>query len=91
MGTEGHRKVQVFSSEIVEDARTLLTQKTTEPVPQPAFVHDGGGDTDAVASSRGVAEKRLFIDHADSSAGREGDKDQSNCSFGVHGEIEWAG
>ena len=35
MGTEGHRKVQVFSSEIVEDARTLLTQKTTEPVPQP--------------------------------------------------------
>ena len=35
MGTEGHRKVQVFSSEIVEDARTLLTQRTTEPVPQP--------------------------------------------------------
>ena len=55
------------------------------------FVHDGGSDTDAVASSRGVAEKRLFIDHADSSAGREGDKDQSNSSLGVHGEIEWAG
>jgi hypothetical protein len=54
------------------------------------FVHDGGGDTDAVASSRGVAEKRLFIDHAGSSAGREGDKDQSNSSLGVHGEIEWA-
>ena len=36
MGTEGHRKVQVFSSEIVEDARTLLTQRTTEPVPQPS-------------------------------------------------------
>ena len=36
MGTEGHRKVQVFSSEIVEDARMLLTQKTSEPVPQPA-------------------------------------------------------
>ena len=35
MGTEGHRKVQVFSSEIVEEARMLLTQKTTEPVPQP--------------------------------------------------------
>ena len=35
MGTEGHRKVQVFSSEIVEDARMLLTQKTSEPVPQP--------------------------------------------------------
>jgi hypothetical protein len=35
MGTEGHRKVQVFSSEIVEDARMLLTQKTREPVPQP--------------------------------------------------------
>jgi len=34
MGTEGRRKVQVFSSEIVEDARMLLTQKTTEPVPQ---------------------------------------------------------
>jgi hypothetical protein len=28
--------VQVFSSEIVEDARLLLTQKTSEPVPQPA-------------------------------------------------------
>jgi hypothetical protein len=84
MGTEGRRKVQVFSSEIVEDARMLLTQKTSEPV------HDGGGDTDAVASSRGVAEKRLFIDHADSSSGAEGDKDQSNGSFGVHGEIEWA-
>ena len=36
MGTEGHRRVQVFSSEIVEDARMLLTQKTSEPVPQPA-------------------------------------------------------
>jgi len=35
MGLEGRRKVQVFSSEILEDARTLLTQKTTEPVPQP--------------------------------------------------------
>jgi hypothetical protein len=36
MGTEAHRKVQVFSMEIVEDARTLLTQRTTEPVPQPS-------------------------------------------------------
>ena len=36
MGTEGYRRVQVFSSEIVEDARMLLTQKTSEPVPQPA-------------------------------------------------------
>ena len=35
MGTEAHRKVQVFSMEIVEDARTLLTQRTTEPAPQP--------------------------------------------------------
>jgi hypothetical protein len=35
MGTAGSRKVQVFSSEIVEDARLLLTQKTSEPVPQP--------------------------------------------------------
>jgi hypothetical protein len=35
MGTEVHRKVQVFSSEIVEEARVLLTQKTAEPVPQP--------------------------------------------------------
>jgi hypothetical protein len=35
MGTDGGRKVQVFSSEIVEDARLLLTQKTSEPVPQP--------------------------------------------------------
>ena len=36
MGIAGSRKVQVFSSEIVEDARLLLTQKTSEPVPQPA-------------------------------------------------------
>jgi hypothetical protein len=35
MGTAGPRKVQVFSSEIVEEARILLTQKTSEPVPQP--------------------------------------------------------
>lgn len=35
MGRAGSRKVQVFSSEIVEEARILLTQKTTEPVPQP--------------------------------------------------------
>jgi hypothetical protein len=35
MGTGGRRKVQVFSSEVVEEARVLLTQKTTEPVPQP--------------------------------------------------------
>jgi hypothetical protein len=35
MGTEGHGRVQVFSSEIVEDARLMLTQKTSEPVPQP--------------------------------------------------------
>jgi hypothetical protein len=27
MGTEERRKVQVFSSEIVEEDRTLLTQK----------------------------------------------------------------
>ena len=36
MRTEGHHRVQVFSSEIVEEARMLLTQKTAEPVPQPA-------------------------------------------------------
>ena len=41
MGTAGHRKVQVFSSEIVEDARLLLTQKTSEPVPQPASLMMG--------------------------------------------------
>ena len=35
MGTAGHCKVQVFSSDVVEELRTLLTQKTTEPVPQP--------------------------------------------------------
>jgi hypothetical protein len=35
MGTAGHRKVQVFTSEIVEEARLLLTQKTSELVPQP--------------------------------------------------------
>ena len=35
MGTGGRRKVQVFSSDVVEELRTLLTQKTTEPVPQP--------------------------------------------------------
>ena len=35
MGTEGRRKVQVFSLDVVEKLRTLLTQKTTEPVPQP--------------------------------------------------------
>jgi hypothetical protein len=35
MGTAGPRKVQVFSPEMVEEARTLLTQKTREPVPQP--------------------------------------------------------
>jgi len=38
------------------------------------LVHDGAVIRDAVASSRGVAEKRLFIDHADSSAGGEGIK-----------------
>ena len=41
MGTEGHRRVQVFSSEIVEDARMLLTQKTSEPVPQPGSLMMG--------------------------------------------------
>jgi hypothetical protein len=66
----------------VVDSKDFRTRAATR------FVHDGGGDTDAVASSRGVAEKRLFIDYADSSAGGEGDKDQSNGSFGVHGEIE---
>jgi hypothetical protein len=35
MGTAGRRKVQVFSSDVVEDLRSLLAQKTTEPVPQP--------------------------------------------------------
>ena len=35
MGTAGRRKVQVFSSDVVEELRTLLAQKTTEPVPQP--------------------------------------------------------
>jgi len=35
MGTAGRRKVQAFSSDVVEELRTLLTQKTTEPVPQP--------------------------------------------------------
>ena len=90
MGTAGHRKVQVFSSEIVEDGSFVVDSENVRTRAATRFVHDGGGDTDAVASSRGVAKKRLFIDHADSSAGGEGDKDQSNCSFGVHGEIEWA-
>ena len=36
MGTAGSRKLQVYSSDVVEELRTLLTQKTTEPVPQPA-------------------------------------------------------
>ena len=35
MRTEGHRRVQVYSSDVVEELRGLLTQKTTEPVPQP--------------------------------------------------------
>ena len=35
MGTADRRKVQVFSLDVVEKLRTLLTQKTTEPVPQP--------------------------------------------------------
>jgi len=35
MGTADRRKVQVFSSDVVEELRTLLAQKTTEPVPQP--------------------------------------------------------
>ena len=41
MEVEGRRRVQVFSSEIVEDARTLLTQRTTEPVPQPSSLMMG--------------------------------------------------
>ena len=65
----------------------LLLGAIGSPQSATRFIHDGGGDTDAVASSRGVAEKRLFIDYADSSAGGEGDKDQSNGSLGVHGEI----
>ena len=91
MGTAGRHKVQVFSSDVVEELRTLLTQKTTEPVPQPDSFMIGAVIQDAVASSRGVAEKRLFIEHADSCAGREGGKDQFNSSFGVPGEICWAG
>ena len=35
MGTAGRHKVQVISSDVVEELRTLLTQKTNEPVPQP--------------------------------------------------------
>jgi hypothetical protein len=35
MGAADRRKVQVFSSDVVEELRTLLAQKTTEPVPQP--------------------------------------------------------
>ena len=35
MGTAGSRKLQVFSLDVVEELRGLLTQKTTEPVPQP--------------------------------------------------------
>jgi hypothetical protein len=35
MGTAGSLKLQVYSSDVVEELRSLLTQKTTEPVPQP--------------------------------------------------------
>ena len=35
MGTAGSRKLQVYSSDVVEELRMLLTQKATEPVPQP--------------------------------------------------------
>ena len=35
MGTAGSRKLQVYSSDVVEELRALLTQKATEPVPQP--------------------------------------------------------
>jgi len=35
MGTAGSRKLQIYSSDVVEELRTLLSQKVTEPVPQP--------------------------------------------------------
>jgi len=35
MGTAGPRKVQVFSSEIVEEVRILLTQKRQNPCRNP--------------------------------------------------------
>jgi hypothetical protein len=35
MGTASSRKLQVFSLDVVEKLRTFLTQKATEPVPQP--------------------------------------------------------
>jgi hypothetical protein len=41
MGTAGSRKLQVYSSDVVEELRTLLTQKATEPVPQPASIMIG--------------------------------------------------
>ena len=35
MWTAGSRKLQIYSSDVVEELRTLLSQKVTEPVPQP--------------------------------------------------------
>ena len=41
MGTASSRKLQVYSSDVVEELRTLLTQKATEPAPQPASIMIG--------------------------------------------------
>ena len=91
MGTAGHRKVQVFSSEIVEDARMLLTQKTSEPVPQPDSFMMGAVIRTLLPLLVELRRKGYSLTMLAHLAGGEGDKDQSNCSFGVHGEIEWAG
>jgi len=58
MGTEAHRKVQVFLWRLwrcsyVVDSKDDRTRAATP------FVHDGGGDTDAVASSRELRRKAI--------------------------------
>ena len=84
MGTAGRRKVQVFPSDVVEELRTLLTQKTTEPVPQPDSFMIGAV---IQALLPVLVELRRKGYSLNSCAGREGGKDQFYSSFGVPGEV----
>ena len=66
------RKVQMFTAEQVEELRSYLAQKATEPPPEPEMLMMGGDCTSCVPRTEEAEGKRLLAEGAGAYFGREG-------------------
>ena len=69
---KARRKVQMFTAEQVEELRSYLAQKATEPPPEPEMLMMGGDCTSCVPRTEEAEGKRLLAEGAGACFGREG-------------------